>query len=345
MSIETISSQLSWRAELEGTTAAERALAQGSSRKFFLAMANSPFAERDPAARQRAIELAVSASTPLVSVVMPVVGEFDLAGRAIQSVSLQSYSNLEMIVVIDKAATEIERLNRTAADDTRIKLVFDDGRGSGAARNLGIDLARGEYIAFLDHDDWFMPTKIARQSAAMIEQGSLISHTSYLVVYPSRHLGPTQMHSGRNSGRLFPALMSNCPIAAPTVMIHRTIPAAGFRFPETEHLGADVILWTEIASNYPVLGIDDPLSVVEWSDESAAINLEKQAIALKLIHDSYATHPIFSLYPDQLAKIQNAMVGIEAQRQNRLAKEATSVSDLAAPLFDMPKDLWATREC
>jgi hypothetical protein len=300
---------------LKDTTPAERALRYGSSRKFFLTVAEMATGKA-ATVEQRARELADEASAPLVSVVMPVVDELDLAERALHSVRLQSYSNWEIVVVVDKNATDNGRLTEIAKADARVHIVRGNGGAPGAARNVGIDLARGEYITFLDHDDWFMPTKIARQVSAMIEHGAIFSHTSYLVVYPSRNLGPAVIRSGELSGMLFPEIMSKCPIATPTVMIHRAIAAAGFRFSDSAQLAEDTILWTEIASNHPVLGIDVPLSVVEWSDASAAINLDKQALALKAIYGCYTNHPIFGLFPDQLQKLQSAIESVESLQQS-----------------------------
>jgi hypothetical protein len=334
LTAQTYPDEQSWLALLEDTSPAERALVCGSSRRFFQTMAESLAAEKYLAAEQRARDLAEAASAPIVSVIMPVVGEFDLADRAIRSVLLQSYLNLEVIVIVDKDAADIKQLTDIVRADSRVRVLRDDGNGSGAARNLGVDLAHGEYIAFLDHDDWFMPTKIAKQSAAMIEHGFLFSHTSYLVVYPSRNLGPAVMHSGRKTGTLFPEIMSNCPIATPTVMIHRAIAAGGFRFPTEYHLGADSVLWTEIASTYPVLGIDVPLSVVEWSDESAAINLMKQSRALKTIHDAFAGHPIFGSFGRKLEELRGAMQSLNSQRSgNDIADRNMICSNVVAELF------------
>ena len=142
---------------------AERVLLGGSSRRFYLRLAQSYEAAQCRVAARHARELADAAARPLVSVVMAVLNELELAERAIRSVLSQSYPNIEMIVVVDKSAADFERLQRFASENRNVRVLRDDGRGAGSAKNIGIDLALGEYIAFLDHDDWFMPTKIAQQ--------------------------------------------------------------------------------------------------------------------------------------------------------------------------------------
>ena len=69
----------------------------------------------------------------------------------------------------------------------------------------------------------------------------------------------------------------------PTVMIHRSIAERGFRF-GAGHLGADSLLWVGIATEYELLGVPEPLTTVEWSDQSAVIDLGKSLIGL----DHYA---------------------------------------------------------
>jgi glycosyltransferase involved in cell wall biosynthesis len=324
-----------WQPRLEKTSPAERALLGGSSRRFLHGLAQFLEETRCDKAARRARELAGGAARPLVSIVLAVLNELELAERAIRSALAQSYPNIEVIVVVDKSAAGIERLKGIASEDPRVRVLRDDGRGPGAAKNLGIDLAFGEYIALLDHDDWFMPTKIAQQVSAMIDQGYLVSHTSYLAVYPARNLGPAVMHSGLQSGMLFPSIMSDCPIAATTSMIHCAIAAAGFRFSERYDLGADTVLWATIAREHRILGIDVPLTVIEWSDDTAAINLRKQRLGLKLIHDSYLADPVFAEFPKEIARLSTAMAAIDARLQCNADRGDTAElnADLIAQAF------------
>jgi glycosyltransferase involved in cell wall biosynthesis len=100
---------------------------------------------------------------PTVSVVLPVFNRELSIGRAVQSVLCQTMSDLELVVVDDGSA------DRTSAvisrySEPRLKLVkLADNSGPSAARNAGISLARGEYIAFLDSDDEWLPSKLELQ--------------------------------------------------------------------------------------------------------------------------------------------------------------------------------------
>jgi glycosyltransferase involved in cell wall biosynthesis len=321
---------------VEKAPLAERALLCGSSRRFFLGLAQAYEAAQCLSAAFHARDLADAAAQPLVSVVMAVLNELELAERAIRSVLSQSYPNIELIVVVDKSAADFERLQKIAAEHPNVRVLRDDGRGAGAAKNLGIALALGEYVAFLDHDDWFMPNKIAQQVSAMVEGGYLVSHTSYLAVYPSRNLGPAIMHSGRQSGMLFPSIMSNCEIAATTAMFHRAIAAAGFRYSEHYDLGADSVLWATIAREYQILGIDVPLTVIEWSDDTAAISLRKQRLGLKAVRDAYVGDPIFVKFPEEIAILAASIEDIDSRLKRAPSGEGDDSSlnaDLLAVAF------------
>lgn len=103
--------------------------------------------------------------SPLVSIVLPTYNRSHLLPRAIASVSSQTYSHFELIVVDDGSSDGtlafLQRLR-----DTRTRFIrLDKNMGACRARNLGIRQSRGELIAFLDSDDEWHPTKLEKQLA------------------------------------------------------------------------------------------------------------------------------------------------------------------------------------
>lgn len=98
---------------------------------------------------------------PLVSVIIPTYNRAALISQSVESVLVQTYSNIEVIVVDDGSTDDTQlRLKRFGE---RIRIVSQSNAGPGAARNLGIRLSRGEIIAFQDSDDLWKPTKLERQ--------------------------------------------------------------------------------------------------------------------------------------------------------------------------------------
>lgn len=111
----------------------------------------------------------------LVSVVIPTYRRSDMLDRAIDSVLNQTYENIELLLVNDNIpndnySQELFRRIKKYENDSRFHLILQEKHVNGAvARNVGIKQAKGEYIAFLDDDDWWEPKKIETQ-VSVIEQ-------------------------------------------------------------------------------------------------------------------------------------------------------------------------------
>ena len=107
---------------------------------------------------------------PLVSVIIPTYNRPHTIERAIRSVYSQSYSNIE-IVVVDDNAKNLNARKKTSEimkKYPRVKYIKNQKNVGGAeSRNIGIRTAKGKYVAFLDDDDEFLPSKISRQVALM----------------------------------------------------------------------------------------------------------------------------------------------------------------------------------
>lgn len=97
--------------------------------------------------------------TPLFSVIIPVYNRADVLADAIQSVLAQSLQDFE-IVVVDDGSRDNPRAVAESFADPRIRFHAQANGGGGAARNAGIDLARGRYVAFLDSDDRYLPAHL-----------------------------------------------------------------------------------------------------------------------------------------------------------------------------------------
>ena len=102
-------------------------------------------------------------STPLVSVVIPTFERPALVLQAVKSVLAQTLSDLEIVVVIDGGdPATVVALNSLSAPQLRV-LTFEKRMGGSSARNEGVSIARGEWIAFLDDDDLWLPEKLESQ--------------------------------------------------------------------------------------------------------------------------------------------------------------------------------------
>lgn len=104
----------------------------------------------------------------MVSVVIPTHNRVDLLPRAITSALNQTYNDIEVIVVSDGSTDNTDAFMQKYDNDGRVRYInYSPAKGGNYARNTGIDAAKGEYVAFLDDDDEWLPTKIERQVALM----------------------------------------------------------------------------------------------------------------------------------------------------------------------------------
>ena len=100
----------------------------------------------------------VSKDKPLISVIIPVYKVEDYLEKCINSVINQTYTNLEIILVDDGSTDDSPKIcDEYAKKDNRIKVIHKENGGLSDARNKGIEIASGEYIGFVDSDDWILP--------------------------------------------------------------------------------------------------------------------------------------------------------------------------------------------
>lgn len=108
---------------------------------------------------------------PLVSVVIPTHNRARLVRRAIESVLSQTFRDFEILVVDDASEDETERAVRDVGDDRIRYIRHAVGKGDAGARNTGVRNATGDYIAFLDDDDEWLPEKLSWQLAEFEKAG------------------------------------------------------------------------------------------------------------------------------------------------------------------------------
>ena len=110
--------------------------------------------------------------TPLISIVIPIFNRADTIGRAIEGCLAQTYERIEIVLVDDCSTDDLRSALEPFHGDERISLVHHaENRGVSAARNTGVQNARGDLIAFLDSDDAWYPMKLERQWSKIAELG------------------------------------------------------------------------------------------------------------------------------------------------------------------------------
>lgn len=107
---------------------------------------------------------------PLISVIVPVYKVEQYLHRCVDSILAQTYTNLEIILVDDGSPDRCGAIcDEYAAKDSRIRVIHQENGGLSAARNAGLDACTGEYIAFVDSDDYILPEMYKKMLSALLE--------------------------------------------------------------------------------------------------------------------------------------------------------------------------------
>lgn len=123
---------------------------------------------------------------PKVSIIIPVYNVEPFLARCLDSVVGQTLRGIEIICVDDGSPDRsIDILNRYAVGDARIRVISQENRGLGGARNRGFDAAAGEFILFVDSDDWIDAAYCERLYEAAREAGADVACASMLKIRPS----------------------------------------------------------------------------------------------------------------------------------------------------------------
>lgn len=124
---------------------------------------------------------------PLISVIIPVYDIESYLERCLESVRNQTYRNIQVIIVDDGSRDRTgEIADRFAKQDSRFSVIHKENAGVSAARKTGVEVAQGEYIGFVDGDDYIEPDMYQQLMSLAVEYEADISHCGYQMVFPDR---------------------------------------------------------------------------------------------------------------------------------------------------------------
>ena len=201
----------------------------------------------------------------MISVVIPLFNKAPYVVEAVRSALACDYPPHEVIVVDDGSTDDGPQRVRALADP-RVRLVSQPNRGVSAARNRGVDEAHGEYVAFLDADDYWTPGylgAIAELIARFPGCGMYGTHFYYFRNDGSRQVPRLRgMKAGpQRVERFFEHWSRGVLFNTSAVVIpRRLLGAAGIRFPEGEQHGEDQDVWFRLAERWPLGYLPEPLA-------------------------------------------------------------------------------------
>lgn len=184
---------------------------------------------------------------PLVSIIMPAYNSEKYIAKSIESVTAQSYQNWELLITDDQSSDNTQKIvEQYCATDARVKLfVNKKNGGAGVARNNSIMHAKGRYIAFLDSDDLWLPTKLEQQIAFMLKHNYALTYTSYQKFTEDTYLGVVTPPLSTSYSKLLSSNVIGCLTAVYDTEI------VGKQFMPSIRKRQDMGLWLQILKVLP----------------------------------------------------------------------------------------------
>ena len=191
-----------------------------------------------------------------VSVIIPTYNRTHVLGRAIESALDQTSPAQEIIVVDDGSTDDTPQL--IAEKFPQCRYIQQSNQGVSAARNRGIEAATGEWLAFLDSDDEWLPGKLEVQQNMLEQQPDIkICHTEEIWIRNGKRVNQMKKHA-KCGGRIFQKCLPLCVISPSSVVIHRSLFDEVGYFDEQLPVCEDYDLWLRICATHPVAFVEHP---------------------------------------------------------------------------------------
>ena len=195
----------------------------------------------------------------MISVIVPTYNRAHQLPRTLDSILCQSCSPKE-IIVVDDGSTD-ETLALMTSEYPEIVFIQQQNTGVSSARNVGIKRASGDWIAFLDSDDEWLPKKLEIQMKALYENPEIkICHTNEIWIRNGKRVNPKKKHE-KFGGWIFQKCLPLCCISPSSVIIHKSIFKEIGLFDYSLPVCEDYDLWLRITARNPVLYIEEPFLI------------------------------------------------------------------------------------
>lgn len=229
---------------------------------------------------------------PLVSVIIPTYNRAETLPAAIESVLAQDYPHFELIVSDDGSTDETPGILDQYAK--QLTVIRRENAGVSRARNRGIQASKGELIAFLDADDYWLPEKLSAQVAWFSQNpAAMICQTEETWIRNNRRVNPKARHKKR-AGDIFIPSLSLCLISPSAVMVRRRLLDETGLFDPDLPACEDYDLWLRVTCRFPVGLIEKSFAVRRGghADQLSALpGLDKYRIRAiqKILHTGRLT--------------------------------------------------------
>lgn len=221
---------------------------------------------------------------PKVSVTIPAYNAMEYLPETLENVLRQTYEDFEVIVVNDGSSDETEQWV-SQIEDSRVKLISQKNQGLAGARNTGISHAKGEYIAFLDADDLWEPTKLEKQ-LRVLEENPEVGLVYTWVAYINETGEPTgRVFKNQAEGYVWGKLIEHNIVESGSVAMVRSscFETCGLFDRNLGSYIEDWDMWLRLATDYPFKVVKEPLVYYRQRPGSASRNWEAMAQSFQIV--------------------------------------------------------------
>ena len=203
-------------------------------------------------------------------------------GQALESVLRQTYQDYEIVVVDDGSTDGTRDIVSQFQSDKLVRYLYQDNRGPSAARNAGIRESRGQFIAFLDADDLWLPQKLERQMQAFETHPDVdVVYCDFNCIDDNGNLVPNNWDVGTRCMSLYEALMYGNVVAGSdsSVLVRAKCFAEVGVFDEELLACEDLDMWRRLALAHKFLFLDEVLVSIRQHQSKIQNDLDRMASA------------------------------------------------------------------
>jgi glycosyltransferase involved in cell wall biosynthesis len=271
--------------------------------------------------------------SPLVSVILPTFNRLQYLPDAIASIVGQTLEDWELLIADDGSDAQTKAYLQTLEDPPRIRLIHLPHTGKPAVvRNAALREAKGEFVAFMDSDDVWLPNKLMTQITSLRARADCgLSHTKFLLV--DAHGAETREMPAADGWILGRLLRTETVIALPSVVASRALLDQVGRFDESLTMCEDYDLWLRLAAHSRVDAIDDALTIVRRHQEhygNAATSFRDSIHVLNKVLRTTAAAPYEYFVHRERAQNSASLARCHVASGDRIAALRTLISSAAA---------------
>ena len=218
---------------------------------------------------------------PLVSVIIPTYNKALYLKEAIESVLNQTYKNLELLVIDDGSTDNTAEIIKLF-NDNRLIYFYQNNKGPAAARNVGIENSKGEFIAFLDSDDLWLEEKLEKQIKFLKENNEvgMLGTGFYKIDENKNIIGKKQFPA--DNDRLKKILIKFNPFAQSSVILRKEVIQKVGKYDESFLESEDYDFWLRIARYYKIANLPEYLVMKRFYKENLSPVKDKKQLRFNL---------------------------------------------------------------